>query len=241
MLFFLLTSLALAQDAPESTEGADTAAATPLARERAVELFENGSKLYEEGAYEAAIVAFRESLRLSAEPALHYNIANALERLGELEAARDELNTYRALAPADEADSLDRRLAAMDRRIQEEAAAAEAARLAAIPPTQLTPQPAAPAPVAPPPAEASRRSPRWALVVAGGTVAALGGAGAGITYGNAQAAEDDLDRATYDQQRTLNGVSWGGVGVGVGIAVLGFALPTSSPVQATPGGLGVHF
>jgi len=242
MFFFLLSSLALAQDAPAPTASAEAATSSEEARARAEELFKNGSKLYDEGAYEPAIVAFRESLRISAEPALHYNIANALERLGKLEEARGELNTYRALAPAEESESLDRRLAAMDRRIEEEAAAEEAARAAATPPTKVaSPQPATPAPAASPPAEASRTHPRWSLVVAGGAVAALGGAGAGITYGNSRTAQDELDRDTYDQQRTFNAVSWGGVGVGAGIAVLGFALPASSPVQATPSGLGVRF
>jgi len=235
VLSLLLVSVALAQD-PEP------ASATDPDQARAAELFENGARLYGEGAYEASIVAFRESLRLSGSPALHYNIANALERLGDLEGAREELNAYRALAPADEQESLERRLAALERRIEEERAKEEA-RAAPVAPAPVPAAQPAPAPVAVGPSESSsqKKHPRWSLVVAGGAIAALGGAGAGISYGNANTAESNLDRAAYDRARTINTVSWTGVGIGAGVALLGVALPVSSPVHATPSGLGVRF
>ena len=85
-LALTLSSSALAQ-APS----ADTA--------RAKELFDNGALLYDEGNYQAAILAFQESYNLSKAPVLLYNIANGYERLGDLKAARDTLNTYRAVAP----------------------------------------------------------------------------------------------------------------------------------------------
>lgn len=243
LVLLMALTVASAQSTAEPTTE-PTAAPAPSTNEadraRAAELFTNGSTLYDEGEYESAIVAFRESYRLSNEPALFYNIANSLERMGDLDAARSELNTYRALAPADEREKLDRRIATLDRRIEEEKAKEAAIVAAATPPTVVAAQPPAPA-AAPMPRAETKKHPRWAFVVAGGAVAALGGAGAGITYGNAQTAQDELDRTTFDQQRTLNGVSWGGVGVGAGIAILGFALPVSSPVSATPNGIGIRW
>ncbi len=43
--------------------------ATDTDRARAADLFDNASSLYEEGAYDSAIVVFQESLELSGEPA----------------------------------------------------------------------------------------------------------------------------------------------------------------------------
>jgi tetratricopeptide (TPR) repeat protein len=219
MLVWWMCAQAVAQDAPAGEAPAEASTA------RAAELFDNGARLYEEGQYDAAVLAFRESLKLSGESALYYNIANCLERMGQLEEARKELNTYRALAPASERETLDRRLAALDKRIADQAAKA-------------TP---APTPVAPPAPVEVKKHPRWALVGAGLVVAAGGGVGAGVTALQAQEAQDARDEAGYNTMRTLNVVSWSAVGVGAGVAVLGLVLPVSSPVFATPHGLGVRF
>lgn len=88
------------------------------ARERAEQLYYNGEALYEEGQYEAAILAFEEAYRLSGEPLLLYNIANAYERLGELDHAIDYLTRYRAFAPPDERESLRRRVRNLERRME---------------------------------------------------------------------------------------------------------------------------
>lgn len=102
-------------------------------RQRARELFENGAILYEEGQYEDAIVAWEEAYRLSEEPLLIYNIANALERLNRLEESLDKLNEYRVYAPADERETLERRIRNIEGRLEEqreqEAAQAELERL----------------------------------------------------------------------------------------------------------------
>ncbi len=57
---------------------------------RARELYANGALLYEEGDYENAVVAWKEAHRLSERPLLLYNIANALERIGEWEEAAEQ-------------------------------------------------------------------------------------------------------------------------------------------------------
>jgi tetratricopeptide (TPR) repeat protein len=98
---------------PASSEQGDSDA-----RQRAEQLYYNGEALYEEGQYEAAILAFEEAYRLSEEPLLLYNIANAYERLGELDHAIDYLTRYRAFAPPEERESLRRRVRNLERRME---------------------------------------------------------------------------------------------------------------------------
>ncbi len=87
--------------------------------DRARELYENGAILYNEGRYDDAVLAWQESYRLSERFELLYNIANAQERLGMWDEALETLNRYRAYAPAEERDTLDRRIANLERRIAE--------------------------------------------------------------------------------------------------------------------------
>jgi tetratricopeptide (TPR) repeat protein len=84
---------------------------------RAKELYRNGERLYEEGLYEDAIVAWEIAYELSKRPLLLYNIANALERIGRWDEALRRINQYRALAPEDERETLDRRMRAIERRL----------------------------------------------------------------------------------------------------------------------------
>lgn len=103
-----LPGSALAQDDPWDSQDPEA---------RAKELYQNGAILYEEGRYEDAVVAWDEAYRLSQRPALLYNIANAQERLGLWQEALDTLNRYRAYAGAGQRDSLDRRIANLERRL----------------------------------------------------------------------------------------------------------------------------
>jgi tetratricopeptide (TPR) repeat protein len=84
---------------------------------RAKELYRNGEQLYEEGLYEEAIVAWELAYELSKRPLLLYNMANALERLGSWDEALHRINQYRALAAEDERETLDRRMRAIERRL----------------------------------------------------------------------------------------------------------------------------
>ncbi|MCA9635574.1 MAG: hypothetical protein KC420_06005 [Myxococcales bacterium] len=123
----MLLSTGLA--APLPVRAAIAPAAEPDPKiERAKELLENGARLYNEGSYEAAILAFQEGYELTEEPAFLYNIGNCYERLGNFAAARDHLDRYRAFAPENERDVLARRITALDERVrkqrEEEAAAA---------------------------------------------------------------------------------------------------------------------
>ncbi|MEZ4448244.1 MAG: tetratricopeptide repeat protein [Nannocystaceae bacterium] len=88
--------------------------------ERAKELLENGARLYNEGSYEAAILAFKEGFDLSKEPAFLYNIGNCYERLGNFGEARSYLDQYRAFAPEGEREVLSRRISALDERLRKQ-------------------------------------------------------------------------------------------------------------------------
>ena len=86
---------------------------------RAEELFRNGERLYTEGSYESAILAFQESYELSKEPSLLYNIGNSYERLADFANARRYLDQYRAFASEKEREPLARRIQALDQRQRE--------------------------------------------------------------------------------------------------------------------------
>ncbi len=121
-LLLLLTSVLLLPAATAFAQGDS----------RARELYENGALLYEEGDYENAVIAWKQAYDLSPDRhLLLFNIANALERIGEYEEAYEYLNQYRAFAPSDERDVLDRRLRAIERRLEEQRAQEAADRAAA--------------------------------------------------------------------------------------------------------------
>lgn len=120
---------------PAGDEGAAAggeagAAATPAKsdenREQARQLFANGQRLYSEGSYEAAIIAFKKGYELSQEPAFLYNIANAYERLGEFGEARNYYDQYRVYADEGQQDALARKIAVLDKRQSEKLAAEQA-------------------------------------------------------------------------------------------------------------------
>lgn len=124
---------AVAQEPPSSgLSDADKA--------RAKEMFENGQILYEEGRYEQAIAAWEESYRLSSYPDLLYNISSAYEKLGDYTKALDALNRYRVYAKADERDTLDRRIRALEER-QASKAQEEADRVVTPPPDPVVTDP----------------------------------------------------------------------------------------------------
>ncbi|MFZ5481264.1 MAG: hypothetical protein ACOZNI_31180 [Myxococcota bacterium] len=133
----------------------------PASDARARELFQNGSELYEEGQYEAAIVAWEEAYRLSSRPLLLFNIANALERLGRWQEAMKYLTRYRAYAEDEEREVLDRRIRAILARIEEQDTQKKAN------------------PPSPPPPEPKREASAFPVL----PVALFGAGGAGVATG----------------------------------------------------------
>lgn len=213
MLILALTMVgpatALAQDAPPPAEDP--------AMLRAKELYDNGTRLYEEGLYSEAIGAFEEAYRLSNRPLLMFNIANAYERLGKLQEAVDYLNKYRAFAAAEDRESLERRISALDRRLAEQKAAA-----AAAPPVVIAP-PVIVAPVEP--AKKGLRSVPLAAI--GGTTVVVFGAVSGLTYVQGRTLAANHDEAAYTALRPLNNAAIGLSVVGAGLLIYG-VLPGKS-------------
>lgn len=198
---------------------------TDADRARAAELFQNGALLYEEGNYAGAILAFQAAFDLSREQALQYNLANCYERLGRLREARDALNLYRAVAPAEERERLERRMANLEERLRTEAPPPVAT-------TTTTPPPSSVASAAPAPQ--TRANPaKWVLISVGAGLGIGGGAVAFVEASEARGAVEDGDREAYDQARLIHGVGLGVAGLGVGLGVVGLILPSERPVSVS--------
>ena len=102
---------------------------TPNSQDKqAKTLYKNGSRLYDEGRYKEAIQAFQEAYKLSGRHALLYNIAAAQERMGELDQALETLYQYRIYAPEKEQDTLAKRTANLQIRIEEQNQKEQAAK-----------------------------------------------------------------------------------------------------------------
>ncbi|MEZ4234700.1 MAG: tetratricopeptide repeat protein [Myxococcota bacterium] len=219
MMLWLCVGLALAQE-PGATSPAD--------RERAAELFRNGDKLYNEGNYEGAIVAFREALDLSGEKVLHFNIANCLEVLGKLDEAHQELELYRAVAPADEQATLDRRLASIQQRLE-----AKQRQAAARPKPEPVEVPVpVPVPVPVVPDKLDVKAATWALAGSGAAIGVASLTGLVLSYRGIGRHQAPRDQGALSLDRAANAVSWLGLGAGAGLTVTGI-------VVVGPGQLGV--
>ena len=106
LFFFLCVNPVWAQQ--PSTDSKD---------EQAKTLYNNGSRLYDEGRYKEAIQAFQEAYKLSGRHALLYNIAAAQERMGALDDSLETLYQYRIYAPEKEQDTLVKRTTNLQQRI----------------------------------------------------------------------------------------------------------------------------
>ena len=104
--------------------GALLAASPALAQEddsdeRAKALYQEGTRLYEQGLYEEAVAAFKIAYSLSRRPLLLYNMAQAMERIGQWDEALEALVDYKTDAPPEELDTLNSRIDALQARIDE--------------------------------------------------------------------------------------------------------------------------
>lgn len=215
-ILFALTSTAWAQ-APQPAEPATPSSETSedADQSRARELYQNGQDLYDEGSYGPAIGAFQEAYRLSGRKALLFNIGNAQERQGELDAALSSFNEYRAFAPAEERESLSRRVSALQRRISER----DAATAAAVP--TLSPD----AVPERPPIESVGRSPGRLMTPIGGAAAVAFGTVAAVTFAQGSKWEDEGNRDAWDTWRPVNNASVILAGTGAAVALTGLLLP----------------
>jgi tetratricopeptide (TPR) repeat protein len=91
-------------------------------RREAKRLFDQAHLAYRRGDYEEAILKWQESFDLSKEPLIFESIANAYERLGDLESAHKYLSQWRQHAPKAEHKELDSRLESLTARLEEKRA-----------------------------------------------------------------------------------------------------------------------
>ena len=235
-------------------EPADPTTSGPDART----LFRNGEALFNEGRYEDAITAWKESYRLSEKPLLLYNIANAYERLGNLHETWEHLNKYRAYAAEDEREALGRRMLNLTARME---AAKETANTTP-PKTDPVVVPVETTPITTTPVETTtKRAPVLPIVI--GAVA-LAGYGTGIAGGvSALSARRearplcsgsdpsfcmDSAKAPLSRDRAFSAVADAGfalgaaatVGEAVAIALAVRGQPSAVSMAPMPGGLSLH-
>ena len=204
--------------------------------ERAKTLYANGSQLYEEGLYDKAILAFQEAYAVSKNPKLLYNIANAQERSGDIAGSLDTLNTYRVYAETSESDTLDRRIKALENRLEaEKAKAAAVVAAAAVVPAPVVAAPVVPAVVP----EPKPNTLRWVLVGVGAGMTAGFGTVTGISYSSGLDSRDAGNQASYESSRTLNNISLPLTGIGGALLVTGLALPAKR-LSVGPGSIALH-
>lgn len=121
-----LTVLTPAMPAAAGTgEGQQEAEAEAEARK----LFREGDKLYAEGDYEGAVVAFEKAYELSKREALKYNMANAYERLGRYEAAIAALRDYLPHTKPEEQAVVRRRVEKLEKRVEDQRIKAQQAEV----------------------------------------------------------------------------------------------------------------
>jgi hypothetical protein len=89
-------------------------------RPSAKRAFDAGHLAYRSGAYEESILKFQDSYRLCQMPLTLLAIANAYERLGDLETALKNLEEYRPHAEKGETAELDSRIATLKSRIDDQ-------------------------------------------------------------------------------------------------------------------------
>jgi len=186
----LLAPAAFAQD--------ETQPSRPLtADERARELYLRGDRLYAEGSYDEAVVAFEKAYELSQRPALLYDMANALERLGRYEEALRRLQDYVPYAPEQQRSTVLKRIRSLEARAEEQ----RRRDGDAAPPAPASPGnpagspemrgPGEPAPPAPPPYEPAPSPPILGYAIGGAGIASIG---LGVIFGiSASSARSDAE------------------------------------------------
>ena len=159
--------------------------------QRAKDLFAKGDSAYAEGRYEEALASFQEAYTLSGRPQLLFNVSNALERLGRYAEAVDALDRYLASGKAKDRDVVQKRLANLKKRVEEqkkeqerltkedEDKRAKADAEKKKPDDQPTPPPPAP----PPPEKSNTPIAPIVLVGVGGAALVAGGVFGILTLG----------------------------------------------------------
>ncbi|MFT5353439.1 MAG: tetratricopeptide (TPR) repeat protein [Polyangiales bacterium] len=187
------TDEAPASETPPTDEAPATDEASEDPDERARSLYLRGDRLYSEGRYEEATAAFQESYDLSGRPGLLFNLANAYERLGQLEEALQALQRFAPDAPEHQRATVNTRISTLEERLREQdearrATEALSATTAVVPASDAS---ASDAPATPEraPSSSSAKPVGVALLVLG--AAAVGGGLAAALLARSSRAELD--------------------------------------------------
>ncbi|MBL8621169.1 MAG: tetratricopeptide repeat protein [Myxococcales bacterium] len=166
--------------------GAHTATAqpTPDDRARALELFRDSDAHYKRGEFEKAAELLREAYALHPEPILLYNLARALEGLGDFPGAIEQYERYlNADAQIADRGAIERRVATLRAQVERTRAPPPDADAPPTPPVsdiRTLPPTAEPSPprgdAAPAGAHAGPRRLPWVIAGAGGVVVGVGAA-----------------------------------------------------------------
>ena len=163
-------------------------------RAKALALFEQGKKAYQEGRFEDAVKLLEEARAIHAEPVLLYNLARAREGMGQFDSAIVAYEQYlREAGNIPDRGALEAKVANLKRDLEEKqrlAAERDAAMRLPDPPKKPPPEP--------PPPDTGRTPSPWPWVVAGVGAAGLAiGGGIGAL---ALAKNDDAEAATVQSE-----------------------------------------
>jgi tetratricopeptide (TPR) repeat protein len=123
----LLVAIALSSRIPTTSAQPD-----PPEKVRALELFAQSDELYKQGQFEQAADLLREAYDLYPEPLLLYNLARALEGVGDVDGAITQYERYLATATTiDDRGAIERRVATL----KAQRAAAQTVTTEPTPPT----------------------------------------------------------------------------------------------------------
>jgi tetratricopeptide (TPR) repeat protein len=109
-----------AQHATEDEAAAPAEESADPVEQRALDMFNEGERLYQAGRVEEALSLLLAARRLHPEPVLLYNIARVYETLGRLEEARAHYHEYLEAEPAAaDRGAIETRIAAIDAQLEE--------------------------------------------------------------------------------------------------------------------------
>jgi iron complex outermembrane receptor protein len=210
-------------------------------RKDAAELARQSGIAYKRGDFERAVSLLREAYQKFPEPNLLYNLARALEGLGDKVGAIDNYQRYLDAAPKiEDRGAIERRIATLKGELEEARREAEASQHEKQPePSPTRPPAPSPAPVtAPvseplvvekaPPKEHSRGKLPWITIGTGAAILAAGGVMAYLSHDNKNKSEDAmsaLDAQSFHDRAKRDALAANILfGVGGAVAVVGIVI-----------------
>lgn len=213
-----------------------TAQPTPDDRARALALFRDSDAHYKRGEFEKAAELLREAYALHPEPILLYNLARALEGLGDFPGAIEQYERYlNAETEIADRGAIERRIATLRAQVERTRGPTSTGEPAPPPPLSDIRTPAPPVVASPSRGEPSRRAAApsgagrlpWVIAGAGGAVVGVGAVFGYLSqarHDDAVAAPVQADAAQLqDRARTFATVANVAFAIGGVAAVTGVA------------------